>query len=118
MKKTSIALLLLLFASIASAQDTTNKEIGTGFEMEEYEPANSKFNKENQFYSDATYALSIGLLQGGGGLVGADIEALFFKKMGIQVGLGWNSFEAGINYHFRPNIKSTFFSLQYWNQIN
>lgn len=42
-------------------------------------------------------SLTLGVLQGGGGLIGADLEYLLTEKLGVQVGLGFYSFGAGIN---------------------
>ena len=61
-------------------------------------------------------SISLGFLMGGGSLVGADIEVLVFKNIGIQVGAGIGSFGGGINYHFRPYINTQFVSFQYFHQ--
>ena len=61
-------------------------------------------------------SITIGILQGGGSLVGADMEFLLTKQLGIQVGAGIVGFGGGINYHFKPSIRSSFISLLYWNQ--
>lgn len=61
-------------------------------------------------------AITIGVLQGGGGIVGADLECLLTKQMGIQFGAGLFSFGAGLNYHFKPSIRSSFVTVQYWHQ--
>ncbi len=53
-------------------------------------------------------------MMGGGGLLGADIEALVLPHVSCQMGVGRSSFGAALNYHFRPEIKSPFLSLQYW----
>ena len=66
--------------------------------------------------TDKTKCITIGILQGGGSLVGADFEALVSKKVGVQVGMGLIGFGAGLNYHFKPNIRSSFLSLQYMHQ--
>lgn len=63
-----------------------------------------------------TASVTIGILQGGGSLLGVDIEKMLFKQMGLQAGLGIYGFGAGINYHFKPSIRSSFLSLQYWHQ--
>ena len=60
--------------------------------------------------------ITIGILQGGGSLIGADVEFLVTKKFSFQVGAGLVGYGYGINYHLEPSIKSSFFSLQYWNQ--
>ncbi len=61
-------------------------------------------------------AATIGILQGGGALVGVDLEVLATKRFGIQAGAGLMAFGAGLNYHLKPGIRSSFISLQYWNQ--
>jgi hypothetical protein len=61
-------------------------------------------------------SITIGILQGGGSLVGADIEFLLTDQFGLQIGAGLIGFGGGINYHFKPSIRSSFVSFQYWNQ--
>jgi hypothetical protein len=61
-------------------------------------------------------SLTIGVLQGGGSLVGADFETLVSNNLGLQLGAGLVGFGAGLNYHFKPSIRSSFISLQYWHQ--
>lgn len=61
-------------------------------------------------------SLTIGVLQGGGSLIGADLEILITNHIGIQIGMGFIGYGAGLNYHFKPTIRSSFLSLQYWNQ--
>jgi len=61
-------------------------------------------------------SITIGILQGGGSIVGADFEILMTERFGFQVGAGLVGFGGGFNYHFRPSIRSSFISLQYWNQ--
>jgi len=61
-------------------------------------------------------SVTLGILQGGGSLVGIDLEFLLTKHFGFQVGAGLVGFGGGINYHFKPSIRSSFISLQYWNQ--
>lgn len=60
--------------------------------------------------------VTIGVLKGGGALLGADFEFLLNDLLGLQLGVGLISFGAGINYHLKPSIRSSFLSLQYWNQ--
>ena len=61
--------------------------------------------------------VSVGILHGGGALLGADFEMGISKRTGLQVGLGYVGFGAGLNYHFEEdNIASSCLSLQYWNQ--
>jgi len=63
-----------------------------------------------------TKAVTVGFLNGGGALVGADMEFLVTDRLGLQVGAGFIAFGGAINYHFKPTIRSSFVSLQYWNQ--
>jgi len=61
-------------------------------------------------------AITVGFLQGGGSLIGADFEYLVAPKLGLQIGAGYIGFGGGINYHFKPAINSSFVSLAYWHQ--
>lgn len=61
-------------------------------------------------------ACTVGILNGGGSLVGTDLEFLLSNKFGLQVGAGFLGYGAGMNFHFKPTIRSSFISLQYWNQ--
>ncbi len=61
-------------------------------------------------------AMSIGFLNGGGGLLGADLEILLNDRVGIQLGAGFISYGAAINFHLKPGIRTSFVSLQYLNQ--
>jgi hypothetical protein len=61
-------------------------------------------------------SITIGVLQGGGSLYGFDMEFLLTDQFGFQIGVGFIGFGAGLNYHFKPSIRSSFISLQYWNQ--
>jgi predicted Kef-type K+ transport protein len=61
-------------------------------------------------------AISAGVLQGGGGLVGVDFEAMIGSHFSAQAGVGLLSFGVGVNYHFKPFINSSMISLLYWHQ--
>lgn len=61
-------------------------------------------------------SITVGILQGGGSLLGADLEFLLTNRFGFQIGAGLVGFGAGLNYHLKPSISSSFISLQYWNQ--
>ena len=65
---------------------------------------------------EKTSALDIGFLMGGGSLIGADLECLFLKKVGIQMGGGITSLGMGLTFHLKPQINSSYFSLQYMRQ--
>lgn len=72
--------------------------------------------KKGRVPSEKNCAISAGLLQGGGGLVGADFEYLFAKHVSAQVGVGLISYGAAVNYHFKPFINSSMISLAYLHQ--
>ena len=61
-------------------------------------------------------ALTVGILQGGGSLLGADLEVLLTQRVGVQVGAGLMGFGTAANFHLRPDICSSMISLTYWNQ--
>ena len=50
--------------------------------------------------------ITIGILQGGGSLVGADLEVLITDRFGVQLGGGFLGYGAGLNYHFKPRLQS------------
>jgi hypothetical protein len=61
-------------------------------------------------------AVSAGFFMGGGSMVGADVEYLFAdNRWGVQAGGGLVGFGAGVSYHLKPRIRSSFVSVQYWN---
>lgn len=80
---------------------STNLFSQTGEEKEPIE-------KQNSF--------TVGILQGGGSLIGGDFEFLVSDHFGFQFGGGIVGFGGGFNYHFKPSIRSSFISIQYWNQ--
>lgn len=61
-------------------------------------------------------SISAGFMQGGGGLVGVDFEHMLGNHFSAQVGAGFVSFGAAINYHFKPFINSSMVSLGYYHQ--
>jgi len=61
-------------------------------------------------------SINVGVLMGGGGLIGADLEFLAGKRVGLQLGGGLGSVGFGVNYHLKPYINSQFVSVQYWHQ--
>lgn len=76
-------------------------------------------NNETKYYApedEPTTAISTGVLMGGGGLVGVDIEHKTSSAIGFQAGLGYSSFGIGMNYHLQNRINSSFASIQYWRQ--
>ncbi len=69
----------------------------------------------NQTHDEKTI-MTIGFLNGGGSLVGADLEFKVANHFGAQIGAGFFGYGAGLNYHFKPGIRNSFLSLQYWHQ--
>lgn len=61
-------------------------------------------------------AVTVGFLQGGGALIGVDFEYLVTPQLGLQAGAGYIGFGAGVNFHLKPAINSSFVSLAYWHQ--
>jgi len=61
-------------------------------------------------------SLTVGFLQGGGSLFGADFETLLSKKIGLQLGAGLFGYGGGLDFHLKPSIRSSYISLQYWHQ--
>ena len=58
-------------------------------------------------------AVNFGAFMGGGGLIGFDFGGLISNRIGLQAGAGLPSFSIGLNYHLRPYINSSFFSLKF-----
>jgi len=65
---------------------------------------------------ERTAAVTIGIFQGGGSLIGGDFEKMLYKNLAVQAGVGIFGFGAGINYHFKPKVRSSFISIQYLKQ--
>ena len=61
-------------------------------------------------------ALTIRMLQGGESLIGFDYEYLATDHFGLQFVSGIVGIRAGVNLHFRPTIRSSFVSVQYYHQ--
>jgi hypothetical protein len=81
------------------------------------------FGKTSSNFSSSTNdtyytkkSMTIGFLEGGGSLLGVDVELMPFDRFGIQIGFGYIGFGCGINIHLKPSTKSSYFSLQYWHQ--
>jgi hypothetical protein len=64
----------------------------------------------------ARNSITIGVLEGGGSLIGFDMEFMVTKSAGIQFGAGIVGFGGSLNIHLKPTIRSTYISLQYWHQ--
>lgn len=59
---------------------------------------------------------TVGFLQGGGSLIGIDLEVLATDHIGIQVGGGLVGYGAALNYHPKGGFRSSFISVTYWHQ--
>lgn len=59
---------------------------------------------------------TLGVLQGGGGLIGLDVERMINDRWSVQIGAGMVSLGAGLNYHLKPQLNRNFISIQVWNQ--
>ena len=60
--------------------------------------------------------LTFGVGQGGSSIAGVDLEFLLFDNIGLQAGIGFIGYGAGINFHLKHHLRSSFVSLQYWHQ--
>jgi hypothetical protein len=72
---------------------------------------NNKVDKKN-------FCVTLGYHQGGGSLIGADLELYSKHYVGIHAGAGIRGLGFGFNVHFNEDVNSSFISLQYWNQNN
>ena len=61
-------------------------------------------------------AITIGILQGGGSMVGVDFEGQVYKNLSLQFGIGYVGAGAGVNFHFSNSLRSSFLSVMFWNQ--
>jgi hypothetical protein len=80
------------------------------FSQNEYEEEDEK-----QKFTE-NFALTVGFLNGGGSILGGDLEFRIHKRFSGQLGLGLTSFGGGLNLHFKEDLHSNFISLQYYNQ--
>lgn len=76
----------------------------------------SPYTKPAPLVDLKTKALTVGVFQGGGSLIGADLEVLLSPQLGIQGGMGMVAYGYGINYHLKPGVNTSFISFSYWHQ--
>jgi len=105
MKKFLFVAALLVLCLKLSAQTEVNESV----EAPVVSPAVAVENEPST-------ALTIGVLNGGGSLIGFDFEVMMSKRFGIQAGAGINSYGAGLNYHLKDGIRSSMLSLLYSHQ--
>ena len=107
----------------ALQQTTQTQNTGTQFSQNSQptyslytQSSSQQADRKTPFESEKRTAINVGVLMGGGGLIGADLEFLVGKRLGLQLGGGIGSMGFGINYHLKPYINSSFVSVQYWHQ--
>jgi hypothetical protein len=100
-----------------------NNQINTFIKRDEirtieynYSQTKRHFDDSLRFNKNYTRCITLGVLNGGGSLLGVDLEFGFGKSFGIQVGAGLVGLGAGMNFHFKPTLRSSFLSFQYWHQ--
>jgi hypothetical protein len=76
----------------------------------------SNAKAQDSIYRTPKVCLTVGILQGGGSFIGADIEAHIYKRFGLQAGAGFLGYGGGINIHLKPELNSSFVSLTYFHQ--
>lgn len=118
LKKLPTLIAFILFSTVSiNAQITTGAEQKDTVSNETQNPQQSQVEtpKTTQGREERA-AINLGVLMGGGGLIGADLELLVTKQLGLQLGAGLGSVGGGINYHLKPYINSSFVSVQYFHQ--
>ena len=110
MKKIFLSVYALLAATCFGQQNDV-----VFLEPQTVQQPNVEFKPTSRGREERT-SINVGVLMGGGGLIGADLEFLLGKRVGMQIGGGLGSVGAGINYHFKPYINSQFVSVVYWHQ--
>lgn len=104
MKKIILLIAFCLAASVSFAQNVVDTVY------------NTPLTKPEPLVDLKTKAITVGFLQGGGSLIGADLEILLSDRLGIQGGMGMFAYGFGLNYHLKPGINSSFLSFSYWHQ--
>ncbi len=62
---------------------------------------------------DSKVGFAAGFGIAGATYIGTEFEFMFLRRFGFQLGGGVLGAGAGINYHFSPTIRSSYFSIQY-----
>ena len=73
-------------------------------------------NEEVINNKSGNYAISYGILQGGGALLGADVEILIYKNVGTQLGAGIIGGGGVLTVHLKKTLQSSYFTLSFWNR--
>ncbi len=68
-------------------------------------------------YDNEKFVITLGVFNGGGGLVGADLEYFVTPHLGVTAGAGYISYGFGLNYHLSSGgSRSSYFNLSYFQQ--
>ena len=102
MRKLLFALMMVLLAMPVFSQESESQTVVN--------------QKKGRVPNEKKAAISVGVLQGGGGLVGVDFEYLIGQNFSAQAGIGAVSFGGALNYHFKPFINSSMVSFVYMHQ--
>lgn len=120
MKQTVTLFLAIILPLLALSQSTRLQHGTTGILASTNTKSVNGLHPQTESYrkhrSNDKYCVTIGVLQGGGSLVGADLEGMVSERLGLQAGLGFIGFGAGLNIHVKPRINSSAVSIQYWHQ--
>ena len=65
---------------------------------------------------EPTDKFTVGIFQGGGSLLGFDLEKMITKNIGFSVGAGFIAYGAALHYHFKPSINSSSLAFNYMHQ--
>ncbi|MFT6718776.1 MAG: hypothetical protein ACJAY8_001173, partial [Sphingobacteriales bacterium] len=77
-------------------------------------PSSSDEKVKGTGSSEDRTTITIGLFEGGGGLVGVELESLLNDRIGFEIGFGIVSFSLGLNYHLGVGgVKSSFIGIKY-----
>jgi hypothetical protein len=64
-------------------------------------------NNKNEIHdANKRFCLTLGVLEGGGSILGFDLEIPFSKIISLQGGAGLFGYGAGIDIHLRPTMRS------------
>lgn len=112
--KSLIFLLILTTSSALSAQGNLGSVPTPTFPDADENGMNR--DRSRNFEAGETTAISVGLLHGGGSLIGFDAEFLMGNTVGFEIGAGFVGFGGGVNFHFKPTVRSSYLTLRYWHQ--
>ena len=112
-------LLLTTLSCLSQVKDDvyfSPKSRNDSFQIKKKEKIQISREKNSNYKDYSNIGINTGLLMGGGGLFGADFNAMIGNNVSFQFGFGAVSYGAGVNLHFKPYLNSPFISMQYWHQ--